>query len=94
MWDAVSGAHNQTLTGHTFYVNSVSFSPDSMTLASVSRDGTIILWDLAPTPLEPPRLTADVNNDGSVNIQDLVAVAAAFGTTGETPNDVNNDGFK
>ena len=38
------------------------------------------------------RIVADVNNDGSVNIQDLVAVAGSFGETGESPNDVNNDG--
>ena len=54
--------------------------------------GVILLWELAPTPPEPPRLAADVNSDGTVNIQDLVAVAAAFGETGETPADVNGDG--
>ena len=34
----------------------------------------------------------DVNNDGIVNIQDLVTVAAALGETGESTADVNNDG--
>ena len=37
-------------------------------------------------------LQTDVNDDGIVNIQDLVTVAAAFGETGETPADVNGDG--
>ncbi len=34
----------------------------------------------------------DVNGDGTVNILDLVAVAAAFGQTGEHDADVNGDG--
>ena len=34
----------------------------------------------------------DINNDGTVNIQDLVAVAAALGETGENDADVNADG--
>ncbi len=41
---------------------------------------------------EPPRLAADVNGDGQVDVLDLVTVAAAFGETGETPADVNGDG--
>ena len=35
----------------------------------------------------------DVNGDGEVNILDLVAVAAAFGLTGENDADVNGDGI-
>jgi WD40 repeat protein len=36
-----------TLKGHTDYVFSVAFSPDSKTLASGCQDGTIKLWDVA-----------------------------------------------
>ena len=39
-----------------------------------------------------PALSADVNGDGVVNIQDLVLVAGAFGETGENVADVNGDG--
>ena len=39
----------------------------------------------------PVILTADVNNDGEVNIQDLVFVASNLGETGENAADVNGD---
>ena len=32
---------------------------------------------------EPPQLVGDVNNDGVVNIQDLVIVGSNFGKTGD-----------
>ena len=41
---------------------------------------------------EPPQLVGEVNNDGVVNIQDLVIVGANFGKTGENIADVNGDG--
>ena len=45
LWDAKTGQHNATLTGHTDWVNSVAFSPDGETIASGSGDSTVRLWD-------------------------------------------------
>lgn len=46
IWDAQTGAHLRTLKGHSRMVYTVTFSPDGKTLASGSRDGTLLLWDL------------------------------------------------
>ena len=95
LWDVETKQNIATLVGHTYWVRSVSFLPDGTTLASGSFDGTSILWDMSPyiTPITPPEsLTGDVNQDGVVNIQDLVLVASSLGKTGQNAADVNGDG--
>ena len=91
LWDANTRENLRTLTGHTDNVISVAFNPDGNTIASGSYDGTVLLWEITPTSPHPGENAADVNGDGEVNIQDLVAVAAALGQTGENAADVNGD---
>ena len=49
IYDAKTGEELDLLTGHTEYVESVAFSPDSNTIASGSSDGTVLLWQITPT---------------------------------------------
>ena len=95
LWDMTTNRDIHTLDGHEDTVFSVVFSPDGNTLASASRDGTVKLWDVSSSiiPMVPPEfLAGDVNGDGSVNIQDLVLVAANLGQAGQNIADVNGDG--
>jgi WD40 repeat protein len=45
VWDPSTPAHLHTLEGHSDWVNSVQFSPDSSKLVSASRDKKVIVWD-------------------------------------------------
>ena len=47
VYDASTGDEVSLITGHSFRVNAVAFSPDGTTLASGSRDDTVRLWDVA-----------------------------------------------
>ncbi len=94
LWEVCAHQLKATFTGHTSNVTSVAFSPDGTTLASGSRDGTVLLWNLAPPADTPPKVSAyDVNQDGIVNIFDLAIVTEMFGQTGEGRlGDINSDG--
>ena len=52
----------------------------------------IIINYLLANATEPSKLKEDVNNDGVVNIQDLVMVASRLGQIGQNEADVNGDG--
>ena len=102
LWDAATGALLRALEGHTGDVYSVTFSPDGGTLASGSSDGTVTLWEIILSPdspedgqplvAEPPPIKPDVNEDGRVDIRDLLFVAGHLGTTVENRADVYGDG--
>ena len=50
----------------------------------IAEDGTVV---------EPVYHAEDINEDGVVNIQDLVLVSSNFGKTGENEADINGDGI-
>ena len=63
LWDAATGPLENTFLGHTDEISSLAFSPDGGTLASGSKDGTVLLWGLRPVPSEPEIIAGDVNGD-------------------------------
>ncbi len=66
-------------------------SPGSPMIASGSVDGTVLLWAF-PDLIAAPEVVADLNGDGSVNIQDIILIAASIGASGENDADLNGDG--
>ena len=90
-WDPETGAFKFMLR-MPLGVYMLAFSPDGKTLASSHERGTILLWDYGSF-FNTTRHAADVNNDGVVDIFDLVVVAANFGKTGINDADVNGDGI-
>ena len=58
-------------------------NPDGDRLFPYIENGTVI---------EPVYIAEDINEDGVVNIQDLVLVSSNFGKTGENEADINGDG--
>ncbi|MXV74180.1 S8 family serine peptidase, partial [Candidatus Poribacteria bacterium] len=98
LWDVKTGENKHTLTGHTATVRSVAFNSDGTTLASGSEDGTVLLWNVTPYTVEPPAPEYppwDVNQDGKVNIVDVVSVSHYLGepASASPRADVNGDGI-
>jgi WD40 repeat protein len=47
IWNVATGEEEQTLEGHTSFVNSVVFSKDGTLIASGSDDNTVKIWNVA-----------------------------------------------
>ncbi len=91
-WNPVSGEMKLILSSMPDNGFGLAFSNDGNMLATSSyHGGTILLWDYASLIKSRP-LEADVNEDGIVDVQDLMIVAANFGQTGPNEADVNGDG--
>ena len=45
LWDLQTGIQRATLVGHTWFVETITFSSDSVLLASGDRTGAIYVWD-------------------------------------------------
>ena len=83
-------ANQHTYVGHVWLTKDAS-GADLAAFRAVEKTGrALIEVDVKIT--EPAKLSADVNNDGVVNIQDLVLVASNFGKAEENAADVNGDG--
>ncbi len=53
----------QTLTGHKYHIDSVTFSPDGKTLISGGQDGTVLLWDVSTGKPKKTLTDQDVDTD-------------------------------
>ena len=105
VWDAKTSAFITTLDSEIFADQKRPiFSPDGKTLAIMGQDSTMLfepeviynqlpLSALSDANTESPLVAADVNNDGSVNILDLVVIASELGNAGTNlAADVSGDG--
>ena len=93
---SLAGEANGDGTLATFTFEVIAVKASTLTLSNVllsNSAGEISRPQVKSAEITASRqFRADVNRDGTVSILDLVAVAAAFGETGQTPADVNGDG--
>ena len=107
LWDTATGHHKETLVGHVGKVTSLAYSQSlhsqaakasaRETLASLSEDGTVLLWEIipsvatnaivriTPSPAWPPaigkHLTLNVDVSGEENVTGYQTVLEFDATT-------------
>lgn len=94
LYDARTGAQTRLITGHSFRVNAVAFSPDGTSLASGGY--SILLWDMSPHVTSQP-IATDFDGDGAVGFPDFLQFASQFGQSQEDAGfdarfDLDDDG--
>ena len=84
-------ANQHTYAGHVWLIKDASGSSFAVFRAA-EKTGRALIVEPSRV-LVPPELKADVNADGTVNVLDLVLVAANLGKIGQNAADVNGDGL-
>jgi RNA polymerase sigma factor (sigma-70 family) len=85
VYETASGAIRRQLRGHRNLVSQLAFTPDGQRLVSASRDGTGLVWDVAP-----PRPEAAISETDRRRCWDALAAAddaAAYRAVGELAAD-------
>lgn len=80
LWNVVTGKEVRRFRGHPAAIDSVAFSPDGRTFASVGAKGIIILWDVA-TGQEIRRFK---NNEGDTQNESIEWSYNRFSPNGQT----------
>ncbi len=61
LWDITTGELITTFRGHIGLVHYLAFSPDGSILASASKDGTVLYWNINTEDQLPPNITEHTN---------------------------------
>ena len=59
-WDIEKQERKRSLTGHTDLITFLSYTADGTTLVSGSKDGTVLLWEMRPTPATQFNITQHI----------------------------------
>lgn len=77
LWDPHSGAHLQTLSGHTSFVEGLAFHPDGTALVSVGNDWQVRLWRVSQQS-GPWGTWGHVNTPAAVDVSGQTVATAGF----------------
>lgn len=93
LWDIASGQLVRTFVGHTFWIWSVSFSPDGKYVLTASQDRTARLWDVSTGEqlrLFPSHANTAVANAIFAPDGHSVVIGSFDGVAQQTPTDLND----